>query len=273
MEQRLADVGPAALRKIRTLHALGFDIVRRSRAVQDVLGEWDVRRRIEPLVPVRPRANTDVFAPYLEALGEVRLGLVAPAAVEARRDDVEGFAAMFERYRDGLRADGVDRSRRADLRRDRGAADRCRRSGARCRPSAGTSSSTSSRTSRPRSCSMLRLLAAPAYDVFGVGDDDQVIYGYAGADPEFLIDYDRYFPGAAHLQLEVNYRCPAGSSSRGDATCSRTTACASRRRSAPRSRAGDAALSQPTADPAEQLPGAAAVEQIQAWLDDGARAG
>ena len=41
--------------------------------------EWDVRRRIEPLVPVRPRANTDVYAPYLEALGEVRLGLVAPA--------------------------------------------------------------------------------------------------------------------------------------------------------------------------------------------------
>ncbi len=29
MEQRLADVGPGPLRKIRTLHALGFDIVRR----------------------------------------------------------------------------------------------------------------------------------------------------------------------------------------------------------------------------------------------------
>ena len=61
----------------------------------------------------------------------------------------------------------------------------------------------------PAQLLMLRLLAAPAYDVFGVGDDDQVIYGYAGADPKFLIDYDRYFPGAAHLQLEVNYRCPA----------------------------------------------------------------
>jgi superfamily I DNA/RNA helicase len=30
---------------------------------------------------------------------------------------------------------------------------------------------------------MLRLVAAPAYDVFGVGDDDQVIYGHAGAIP------------------------------------------------------------------------------------------
>lgn len=35
------------------------------------------------------------------------------------------------------------------------------------------------------------------------------IYGHAGADPRFLIDYPRYFPGAAQHALEVNYRCPA----------------------------------------------------------------
>ena len=41
-----------------------------------------------------------------------------------------------------------------------------------------------------------------------MGDDDQVIYGYSGATPEYLIHFDRYFPGAAHHPLEVNYRCP-----------------------------------------------------------------
>jgi DNA helicase-2/ATP-dependent DNA helicase PcrA len=51
-------------------------------------------------------------------------------------------------------------------------------------------------------------VAGPAADVFGVGDDDQVIYGYAGADPGFLIDYGSYFPGAATYDLQVNYRCP-----------------------------------------------------------------
>src|SRR5205085_6714860 len=61
----------------------------------------------------------------------------------------------------------------------------------------------------PAQLLMLRLLSAPAYDVFGVGDDDQVIYGYAGADPEFLINYDRYFPGGTHHALATNYRCPA----------------------------------------------------------------
>ena len=43
---------------------------------------------------------------------------------------------------------------------------------------------------------LLRLLAAPGLDVFGVGDDDQVIYGHAGADPGFLIDFEPLFPGA-----------------------------------------------------------------------------
>ena len=44
---------------------------------------------------------------------------------------------------------------------------------------------------------LIRLLAAPTYDVFGVGDDDQTIYGYQGADPRWLIDFADYFPGAA----------------------------------------------------------------------------
>ena len=55
---------------------------------------------------------------------------------------------------------------------------------------------------------LIRLLVAPGFDCFGVGDDDQVIYGYSGATPEFLIDFAAYFPGAADHPLEVNYRCP-----------------------------------------------------------------
>jgi DNA helicase-2/ATP-dependent DNA helicase PcrA len=118
----------------------------------------------------------------------------------------------------------------------------------------------------PAQLLMLRLLAAPAYDVFGVGDDDQVIYGYAGADPAFLIDYDRYFPGATHLQLEVNYRCPAV------IVHAATNLLGYNRVRVPKEiraakRAGDPAVA---ADrhPAEQLP-AAALAQVRAWLDDG----
>ncbi len=55
---------------------------------------------------------------------------------------------------------------------------------------------------------LLRLLASPRLQVFGVGDDDQVIYAYSGADPHFLIEYDTWFPGATKYTLETNYRCP-----------------------------------------------------------------
>jgi len=55
---------------------------------------------------------------------------------------------------------------------------------------------------------LVRLVASPSLQVFGVGDDDQVIYGYAGADPGYLIDYAAEFPGAVPHPLEVNYRCP-----------------------------------------------------------------
>jgi DNA helicase-2/ATP-dependent DNA helicase PcrA len=41
-----------------------------------------------------------------------------------------------------------------------------------------------------------------------VGDDDQTIYGYQGAKPDWLIRSADIFPGAGDHPLEVNYRCP-----------------------------------------------------------------
>lgn len=55
---------------------------------------------------------------------------------------------------------------------------------------------------------LVRLVAGPGGAVFGVGDDDQTIYGYADASPRWLIDFAALFPGAAEHALRVNYRCP-----------------------------------------------------------------
>ena len=41
-----------------------------------------------------------------------------------------------------------------------------------------------------------------------MGDDDQTIYGYAGADPRFLVDYPTFVPGAVERPLATSYRCP-----------------------------------------------------------------
>jgi ATP-dependent DNA helicase UvrD/PcrA len=207
MQARLTDMPEGARRRVRTLHALGNDVLRRAGGNTALVDEWEMRRRIEALVPVKPRANTDMYAPYLDALSEVRLGLVDPNVVEAQRDDVAGFAAMFEEYRDKLHADhAIDHDEQIY-----GAIETLLRA-----PDLRAAFQRESRhllvdefqDLTPAQLLLLRLVAAPAYDVFGVGDDDQVIYGYAGADPEFLINYDRYFPGGTHHALATNYRCP-----------------------------------------------------------------
>ena len=167
-----------------------------------------MRDLVQGVFEVRRQSNTDTVLPYIDALSAVRLGLTSP-----------------------------DRGRRAHARRP-GPGGGIRDLPERRWPRRARSTSTSRSTGRSRSCSrdpearsaaqgrcrhllvdefqdlnpahmlLIRLLCAPAYNCFGVGDDDQVIYGYAGATPEYLINFGDYFPGAQNYALEVNYRCP-----------------------------------------------------------------
>jgi len=205
MVERTAGFGP----QVQTLNGLAYSLLRDHRGgAPPVIDEREVRRIVERLAPKhRPRANTDALAPYLEALSAARLGLRDPEAVEQERDDVPGFAAMFGPYRrtlaerqvvdfdeqvygavEALLADGAFRRRNQD-RYQHLLVDEFQ-------------------DLTPAHVLMVRLLAAPTFDVFAVGDDDQVIYGHAGADPKFLTHVERYLPEAATHALEVNYRCP-----------------------------------------------------------------
>lgn len=203
---------------IRTLNSLGLAIVAGDRPFTvgergprpRMLSERDQRALLDELVGFKRSLSQDPAAPWLEALRAVRLGLINPEQVEEEfGGDVDGLTDVFPRYRDRLKAMNAldfdeqiygaveilmtdpDRRRRAQQAMRMVLVDEFQ-------------------DLTPAHVLLIRLCAAPGFDVFGVGDDDQTIYGYNGADPKWLIHFDQVAPGAASRALTVNYRCPPG---------------------------------------------------------------
>ena len=52
----------------------------------------------------------------------------------------------------------------------------------------------------------VKLLAAPANNLFIVGDDDQSIYKFRGSRPEFLLNFPNDYESATSVTLDINYR-------------------------------------------------------------------
>ncbi len=202
--------------QVRTLNAIALAIVNGSApfaprpSKRTTIDEPEVRRIIGKLVSFPRKRNVDPVATWMEALSFARLGLRAAADVEARYDgEVDGFAAFLPKYRSQLaRTGSLDFDEQVQCAIELLLTDADARA-------------TAQRACRvllvdefqdltPAHLLLVRLLAGPDGAVFGVGDDDQTIYGYNGANPAWLIDFASFFPGAEDHPLEVNYRCPGG---------------------------------------------------------------
>ena len=213
MQERTSDL-PGL--EVRTLNSLALAICNgtgpfarpRDHGRVEVVDERQVRDLLGEMVPRKRRAMTDQLAPWIEALGASRLGLRDPAEVE--RDfhpDVPDFSETAPRYVSLLDAEGlVDFDQQIMRAIDILLSDPAARAVA--RRTCGILLVDEFQDLTPAHLLLVRLLAGPRADVFGVGDDDQTIYGYSGASPEWLIDYRKHFPGAQRHELHVNYRCP-----------------------------------------------------------------
>ena len=200
MRSRLADL-PSL--RVRTLNALSLRLSGRKTTIE----EPEVRRILSGLVEFPRRAETDPAAPWVEALSRVRLGLAHPEEVEEEIGDVSGLGRVARDYRDKLaEAGSADFDEQVVAAIERLLADPAFRH--RSQQFARLLLVDEFQDLTPAHILLVRLLAGPAGAVFGVGDDDQTIYGYAGATPRWLVDFEQLFPGSAAHPLEVNYRCP-----------------------------------------------------------------
>jgi DNA helicase-2/ATP-dependent DNA helicase PcrA len=201
LRERTRDLGGL---RIRTLNALGLRLLPDGIRTVD---ELRARNVLGSLVDLPRRAETDPAAPWLEALGRVRLGLRPPQEVEAEIDDVSDLDRVGREYRAKLRAAGeADFDEQVVGAIERLLADPAFR--LRAQRFARVLLVDEFQDLTPAHLLLIRLLTGPAGAVFGVGDDDQTIYGYAGATPDWLVRFDEFFPGSGSHPLEVNYRCP-----------------------------------------------------------------
>ncbi|HVP68602.1 MAG TPA: UvrD-helicase domain-containing protein [Anaeromyxobacteraceae bacterium] len=220
MRERLeALLGPTGREAwVQTFHAFGARFLRREAEAAGLppafaIYDDDDQRALVKRLLAEMGVDDDARLGPREALSRVdrwkNLGL-SPGDVRVEADDAEGEVCLelYRRYERALkRAGSVDFGdlllRPAQLlEADPGLQGRWRR---RFRYILVDEF----QDTNPAQYRLLRLLCGEPANVCVVGDDDQAIYRWRGADVGNILDFDKHFPGTRVVKLEQNYRSSA----------------------------------------------------------------
>ncbi len=201
LDAALAPLGNGRAR-VRTFHALGREVLAEAGiAVHPLVDRDQVLRDLFPHSTTADRGRLDL------AISRLKLDLRVTADDVGRDPEPGPVARAFIAYERAV-ADtgGVDFddlvARALVLLRDDAATLATWR--ARCEHLLVDEAQDLDRTQ----LDLALLLAAPANDVFLVGDDDQTIYGWRLADVRRVLELAGSLPGLRRVDLETNYRCP-----------------------------------------------------------------
>ena len=196
---------------VQTLHALANEVLgkrRNATRTPSPINEIDLRKILIGLVPTgKRRANTDPIEAWIDAVAFARDTLSSPSEVVASFPDVSNFANVINEYRDCLQdQNAIDFPEMVLLACEALLLDEGLRRNVRSK--VGTLLVDEFQDLTPLLLLFVRLLAGPATEIYCVGDDDQTIYGYSGASPDWLVSFEKYFSHSDQYALTVNYRCP-----------------------------------------------------------------
>ena len=189
--------------RVRTFHALGLEILREAgHAVEPLVDRDAVLRELYPDAAPVTRTALDL------AFSRLKLDACVTAEDVAADPTPGAVGAAFVQYerllasRGALDFDDLVAHALRLLRREPPVLARWR---ARCATLFVDEAQDLDRSQ----LELALLLAAPANDVFLVGDDDQTIYGWRLADVRRILGLEEALPGLRRVDLTVNYRCPA----------------------------------------------------------------
>jgi DNA helicase-2/ATP-dependent DNA helicase PcrA len=214
MRERLeALLGPEAGQCwVSTFHAFGARFLRREAGAAGLSPSFPIYDDGDQMALVKrllAEARTDLLGPreVLSRIDRWKNDGRGPGDVEAGEADLEGRAALeiWRRYERALsRAGAVDfgdlLSRPLRL-LDADPALRARWSSRFRHVLVDEFQDTNAAQYR-----LVRILAGESRNVCAVGDDDQAIYRWRGADVRNILDFEGDFPGARVVKLEQNYR-------------------------------------------------------------------